>query len=1200
MKTNYQYLISSSVFLLLFIVILNNSFAQTTIDITSNKDTWIYEDDGNYNGNGYGTLEIIKWDDFRGYVFIEFNLGAIPAGATITSATLRLVKTDENGGEGSDFNFTARRITSSWSETGATWSNSSGIINNSVNYGVDSGGDNDPQGTVYTLNVTSLVNGWYNNTFSNFGLSVMPNTAPGSTEAYFSFYDESGTFNQRPRLTVTYETCNLSATVNSQNVDCGQAGSITVTNPSGASSYEYQLNSQGWLSNGGSFTGLSQGTYNVQIRDAVDNSCSESLGNVTIGSDVNLNATVNTTNIDCGVPTGTITITNPSGASNGNYEYSINGGSNWQPSGTFSGLIDGTYNVLIRDDDDPTTCTESLGNTTITNDINLTADVNSTDIACETLGTITFSNPSGASQGNYEYSVDGGTTWLPNGNFTDLSEDTYDVRLRDADDTSCVVILPAQTIEVDPQFVNDSDCDGIDDSLDLDSDNDGIPDNIEAQTTQDYIAPNNDSDAVYKANNGLNSAYVATNGLTPVDTDGDTTPDYLDADSDNDGIIDENENYTSLVVVDGVGLNGLEDDAESSGTDQAYTDVNGIAHDGTNFNSLADTDGDMVADGSNADPANGIDFDYRESRTINITPTTICDTKDVPKLILDITANFNPNGLTATITWTSGTPYPVSQNPLNVPIETEVIQTETITGATQVGSEWTAQVTLLWPGAVENASNVGIDWPGWVFNPSNNPTGGWLPQEDGYSGYRSSDTNVDIQVNPGADVNVDYPPSSPTCTVNPGSSLSGTVWEDTDESGSTDINNIQTNSETFANPGVAYYVYAYGPDPTDGNKLKVYGKATVNNADGTYTIDECSRNDQLTLIISTDNSFNIGDDAGSLPASMPSGWIGTADTRTPVDNTSGNLTDLDFGMTRSSLNLRVYLAGALINNGGATGSNSEPLMRDDLRSNTLATGTPTRYIPDEEPYTALAGFTHVGNGGGETATATAFDDRGQDSVVDWVFIEFRDSADNTVVLETQSAFVQRDGDVVGVDGISPIEIPGSVSTAYVVVRHRNHLGVMTAAAEDLRADPTVDFSDNNAGGSGVFNFGTSHPAPGASSFDYTGLSQQTTFAGTALPGGVSAMWFGNPVNNDKIKYTSPGDDNFRLFANIILFPGNSTGASNFDLGFGYGEGDLDMNGKIKYTSPNDDTFFIFQQVLLYPLNTNGVSNFDFFLEQIPQ
>lgn len=69
--------------------------------------------------------------------------------------------------------------------------------------------------------------------------------------------------------------------------------------------------------------------------------------------------------------------------------------------------------------------------------------------------------------------------------------------------------------------------DGIPGRIDLDVDDDGIPDNIEAQTTQNYIAPNADSPAVYAANNGLNSAYLTTNGsggpgLTPVDTDGDS------------------------------------------------------------------------------------------------------------------------------------------------------------------------------------------------------------------------------------------------------------------------------------------------------------------------------------------------------------------------------------------------------------------------------------------------------------------------------------------------------------------------------------------------------------------------------------------------------------------------------------------------------------------------------------------------------
>jgi len=76
---------------------------------------------------------------------------------------------------------------------------------------------------------------------------------------------------------------------------------------------------------------------------------------------------------------------------------------------------------------------------------------------------------------------------------------------------------------------SDADTDGQAGSLDLDTDNDGIPDNIEAQTTQGYVAPNlSDGVSDYTTNNGLNSAYLTTDGtggpgLTPVDTDNDAT-----------------------------------------------------------------------------------------------------------------------------------------------------------------------------------------------------------------------------------------------------------------------------------------------------------------------------------------------------------------------------------------------------------------------------------------------------------------------------------------------------------------------------------------------------------------------------------------------------------------------------------------------------------------------------------------------------
>ncbi len=62
-----------------------------------------------------------------------------------------------------------------------------------------------------------------------------------------------------------------------------------------------------------------------------------------------LNAVVTPTMVTCnGANNGIITITAPSGGY-GTYEYTINGGTNWQASGTFNGLAPGTYDVRIRD-----------------------------------------------------------------------------------------------------------------------------------------------------------------------------------------------------------------------------------------------------------------------------------------------------------------------------------------------------------------------------------------------------------------------------------------------------------------------------------------------------------------------------------------------------------------------------------------------------------------------------------------------------------------------------------------------------------------------------------------------------------------------------------------------------------------------------------------------------------------------------------
>ncbi|OWW24114.1 hypothetical protein B4Q04_16705 [Zobellia sp. OII3] len=79
----------------------------------------------------------------------------------------------------------------------------------------------------------------------------------------------------------------------------------------------------------------------------------------------------------------------------------------------------------------------------------------------------------------------------------------------------------------------DFDGDGIINAYDLDSDNDGILDTVEAQATSSFNAPG----AIDPAT-GIPVVGTDTDGIDPIDTDGDGNPDYLDLDADNDGVTD--------------------------------------------------------------------------------------------------------------------------------------------------------------------------------------------------------------------------------------------------------------------------------------------------------------------------------------------------------------------------------------------------------------------------------------------------------------------------------------------------------------------------------------------------------------------------------------------------------------------------------------------------------------------------------------
>ena len=133
----------------------------------------------------------------------------------------------------------------------------------------------------------------------------------------------------------------------------GSNGSISIVVDSGGfSPFEYSIDNGANYQVSNNFTGLSQGTYPVRVRDA--NNCESTAVNtaVTEPNQIVTEATI-TQNYTC-LQLGEITIGNitPTSGGSGDYQYSINGGT-WTTSTTgghvFVDLTDGTYSINVRD-----------------------------------------------------------------------------------------------------------------------------------------------------------------------------------------------------------------------------------------------------------------------------------------------------------------------------------------------------------------------------------------------------------------------------------------------------------------------------------------------------------------------------------------------------------------------------------------------------------------------------------------------------------------------------------------------------------------------------------------------------------------------------------------------------------------------------------------------------------------------------------
>ena len=222
-------------------------------------------------------------------------------------------------------------------------------------------------------------------------------------------------------------------------------------------------------------------------------------------------------------------------------------------------------------------------------------------------------------------------------------------------------------------------------------------------------------------------------------------------------------------------------------------------------------------------------------------------------------------------------------------------------------------------------------------------------------------------------------------------------------------------------------------------------EAVAGGSDLTLT-GQWAGSDELTGFDRNDSGISRYDGTGWDLTNADAGAAAGAD---PYTRTRSGVADVGFFAVGSEALLNRLVAGLKV---FLEGPFSNGLMGDELRTFSL--------IPTTEPYTALSGFTHFGRGGGETVDPSVFTITGSNAIVDWVFLELRNGSASSNILDTRSALIQRDGDIVNTDGTSPLAFLGMADDDYyVAIRHRNHLGVRSATTLTLPlATPPHDFS----------------------------------------------------------------------------------------------------------------------------------------------
>jgi hypothetical protein len=278
-----------------------------------------------------------------------------------------------------------------------------------------------------------------------------------------------------------------------------------------------------------------------------------------------------------------------------------------------------------------------------------------------------------------------------------------------------------------------------------------------------------------------------------------------------------------------------------------------------------------------------------------------------------------------------------------------------------------------------------------------------------------------------------------------------------------------------------------------------------------------------------------------------------------VSATIGANTGELYGMNKFILfDAKVILQGAYNTGTG--------LMNDLLRTNVAYvpnTLPAANLLPTSDPYStnadysANASFTRVANTPTETVTAAALQDQtiATDNIVDWIFLELRTQAAPSTVVQTRSALLQRDGDVVDIDGVSPIYFKDVDAGNYIIsVKHRNHLAMAMNVANYQQPLGLVKNTQ--------FDFSTT------AATNLLGVASTNYFNGSSK----NMLYAGNVNGNANTRFLGLSNDKDALLVNVLSGVAGS-------LVNGYSRGDLNLNRVARFLGLANDKDFLLINVL---------------------